>query len=71
MFHSHSVFVCWQQRGPTVPPPAEMEAARAAALARLPPAFLPRLAETETRLETRNLESAFSSTRFCDDSPLK
>ena len=48
-----------------------MEAARAAALARLPPAFLPRLAETETRLETRNLEAAFSSTRFCDDSPLK
>ena len=36
MLHSHSVFVCWQQRGPTVPPPAEMEAARAAALARLP-----------------------------------
>mgnify|MGYP007048664704 CR=1 FL=1 len=50
---------------------AELEAARAAALARLPPAFLPRLAETETRLHTTSLESAFSSKRFCDDSPLK
>ena len=58
MFHSHSVFVCWQQRGPTVPPPAEMEAARAAALARLPqPAFLPRLDDTrpKTRLSTQGV----------------